>query len=262
MKYIIIILSLTLSLTSCVKETTQPTPVPSAHHDYAYVNEKEFNSLYDELAQCGLWNREQLLQVIPIGESSEVLKLSPEEKYAILMRTLDVAGNRNEDVIVTISSKPSGNANINGGKETWNCNTSLLAYTISQLGQPCPLKSPINYYKTGTSATSIGISDISRAANGYSLNLAVPEIENVDFVNQYSGLDNWSVDVTLSYNGELYIFSDALMESGFEVPGVNVNYSLIFYPTPGVDGAYSMVGAGLPAGITELIGTGWIPPSE
>lgn len=253
---------------SCTKETVQPTAVApvelapqNSRVDYAFVSQAQFDTLYIELEKCHLWSRELLLQVIPIGSESRVLSLTPEAKYTMLMRSLESAG-RSDDVIVTIASKPTGNANINGGKETWDCSASLLAQCIAQLGQPCPVKSPINYYKTGTSATSIGISDISRAANGYSLNIATPEIEDIVFVNQYSGPSNWQVDVTLSYNGEQYIFSDALMLSGFNVPGVHVNYSLVFFPTQGLEGAYSMVGAGLPSGINELIGTGWIPPAN
>jgi hypothetical protein len=240
---------------SCQKE-----PVTVTEKPVDVITRAEFDSLHNAVEQFGYWDKEVLLHVTSV--EGDLCELSTSERYDYLMSFVPV--DRSSSEIETIVTRNTGSPNINGGRSYWDCNPSVLASTIASLGQPCPVNAPNNYANTGSSANVINLSDVLRAANGLS-NTSFDDVLNIEdivFVFAVSGDGNWLVDVTLTYQGQPYIFSDALMASGETIPGVTIGNSLIYDPIDGGVGGIAIVGP-MPGGITQVLATGdWpTPPS-
>lgn len=220
------------------------------------LTQSQFDSLAIEVLPLDVWTITDLQKVISIENCDPVL-MSVSDKYSFLVSKL---GTRSNDPIETIVRKSSGNPNINGGAAYWDCNLEILAMTIAQIGQTCDVNAPNNYHNTSTGATVINYSDVIRAANGVS-NTAFNDLINIEdivYIYPLSGDGNWIVDVTLTYNGEYYIFSDALYNSGELIEGVTIGQSLIYDPIDGGLNGISIVGP-MPGGITTILGTGLWP---
>lgn len=243
---------------SCTKQVDDYKEVVTVDNSKS-LTIAQFDSLVEAVEPLNLWDRSQLLQVVRVDGYTITYDTEREKAdYLISLIPSGRAGGNVESIV----SKSTGNANINGGRSYWDCTPELLASTIAQLGQSCNPKAPNNYHTTGTGATTINLSDVLRAANGLANTSFdnVINIEDVVYVFQLSGDGNWLVDVTMTYNGQAYIFSDALYASGETIDGVTIGYSLIYDPIDGGLNGISIVGP-MPGGITEVIGTGdWPTP--
>lgn len=257
---IYVLLGATIAV-SCQKETISHATEVVVVDEGKVLSQSQFDSLVCAIEPLGYWDEQTLLRVVDV-EGVSISPLTESEKYELLVSKL--GDDRVDGPIETIVSKSSGNANINGGKSYWDCTPALLAQTISQIGQSCNAKAPNNYYTIGSSATTITVSDVIRAANGVS-NTSFNDLINVeDIVYLYpvSGDGNWMVDVYLTYQGQQYVFSDELMSSGETIPGVTIGWSLIYDPIDGGLNGISIVGP-MPGGITEILGTGdWPTPPD
>jgi hypothetical protein len=241
---------------SCQKEE----PVVNATTPADVVTRAEFDSIAVAVEPFGFWREDVLAKVISVDNN--ICTLTVEERYDYLMSY--VPADRSGTDIETIVTRTTGSPNVNGGRAFWDCNPSVLASTIASLGTTCPVNAPNNYANTGTSATVINLSDVLRAANGLA-NTSFDDVLNIEdivFVFAVSGDGNWLVDVTLTYQGQPYIFSDALAASGETIPGVIIGNSLIYDPIDGGIGGIAIVGP-MPGGITQVLATGdWpTPPS-
>lgn len=170
----------------------------------ATLTEFQADTAYRHIEPCGLWTKEEW--------SYAVTKLTdPDERFAYLTANMTAGARNNEPNMETIVRRnTSTNNSINGGAASWDCSPTLLAFTISQLGQPQALRSSYNYLNSGTSATRVTLSDVLRAANGLSDTSqdSVVEILDVVYEFQVSGDCNWLVGAVVSYDGSEYVYSN------------------------------------------------------
>ncbi len=230
----------------CTKESTA-VPMEMVELDKSLLTEAEYDLVWVDLEQTHLWRYETLKAMLCDSAAST---WTVDERYAYLKEhMLEGLPDRNtETQMETTATKWQGNANINGGKYTWDASANTLAMVIASMGTVGDNRSPLNYHNNTNG--QITWADASRAAQGYyntspATNNAI-EITNIVWLSEMSGDGNWLIGADVTVGGVTTVYTD-------------VN-PLIYDPVPG---GITIVGP-MPGGFVEVVGNGsWpTPPIE
>lgn len=220
--------------------------------DRAWLTEQEFAAACPTLTKGNVFDEHTLRCAIPVGENSDVLKMTADERLRYLLDRIPHNRNTTETELESIARKSTGNPNINGSGAFWDASPGLYAQTVAQLGTTVDPGVPNNYYNAGTSANKITLQDVTRAANGLfntSFNSTI-EILLLECELPVSG-DNCLVKAIVQYEGVEYYYSNFPNPVNLDDDPLNDVPELGPLVTDPVPGGVNLVGP-MPGGITQV----------